>query len=315
MSPAFKFDSQSFFLTYPQAGVLTWQEIVDKLRSVRDLEWCRIAREKHADGEPHYHAVGRFVSRVQSRCVRVFDVGGHHPNIQRIRSLRHAIAYVSKDGEFFDIGAVPTDFAEGASFDAWTAARELPKMEFFTQCLKHRVSFQFAKFFWSQAEQQREATIPEDFVPQGRETVEVQGLTFVPEKSNVLIGPSGHGKTSWAKRVIPKPALWVRHVDKLSLFDKSLHKGIVFDEMVFTHYPREAQIQLVDLQDDSHIHCRYVVATIPAGTPRIFTANRDVFLGGDAALNRRIHHQQLIAIEPLWPTDDSRSNSPTPGSA
>lgn len=309
MAPSFKFDSQTFFLTYAQAGALTWQAIIDKLRSVKDITWARIAKEAHEDGQPHYHIVGRFVSRVQSKNARVFDVDGKHPNIQRVRSTKHALNYISKDGEFWDIGTVPSGDDETEDFDPVAAANDLPKLEYFNTCRKHKISFQYAKLFWEEGQKMRDNTIQADWKPEpgARFSVEMQAFTMCTEKANVVIGPSGHGKTTWAKSVIPKPALWVRHIDKLGLFTKGYHKGILFDEMVFTHYPRETQIQLVDMQDDSHIHCRYTVANIPSGTPRIFTANREVFIGGDEAINRRVHDQRLWALEPDFSVESGGS--------
>lgn len=60
--------------------------------------------------------------------------------------------------------------------------------------------------------------------------------------------------------------------------------------MSFGHLHREAQIALVDRAEDSDVHIRYTVATIPRATPCIITTNLDPYLIlqlHDEAINRR----------------------------
>lgn len=114
------------------------------------------------------------------------------------------------------------------------------------------------------------------------------------EKSHVFWGPPGTGKTEYAKFLLPK-ALFVTHMDDLGRFDAKVYDGIIFDDMSFTHLPREAQIHLVDFDNPRSIHVRYKVANIPAGTVKIFTTNVEqgqIFLG-DGAILRRVHYHFL----------------------
>ena len=92
------------------------------------------------------------------------------------------------------------------------------------------------------------------------------------EKSVLLLGPSGIGKTCYALAHFKAPLL-VRHLDQLSEFNPHLHDGIVFDDMSFTHIHPEARIHLLDMDFGSHIHIRYTTAYIPQGTKRIFCHN------------------------------------------
>lgn len=98
-------------------------------------------------------------------------------------------------------------------------------------------------------------------------------LTF--EKTNVVIGPSGIGKTQWALSHFMNP-LFVTHIDQLGDFD-SEYDGIVFDDMSFKHIPAVHQIHLVEHETPTHIHIRYTTAYIPAGTKKIFCANENPF--------------------------------------
>lgn len=109
-------------------------------------------------------------------------------------------------------------------------------------------------------------------------------------RSIVLSGSSGIGKTCFAKFLLPS-ALFLSHMDSLGQYDPSTHHGIVFDDMCFTHLHREAQIHLLDFDEPRSIHIRYDVARIPAGTPKIFTTNRDaIFLEHEPAINRRVRY-------------------------
>ncbi len=110
------------------------------------------------------------------------------------------------------------------------------------------------------------------------------------EKVTILWGSSGIGKTSYAKALLPK-ALMVSHMDDLRHFKPGEHDGIIFDDMDFKHLPRTSQIHLVDTDDTRSIHCRYDVASIPAGTKKIFTTNEhegNIFLLSDSAIRRRV---------------------------
>lgn len=129
-------------------------------------------------------------------------------------------------------------------------------------------------------------------------------------RSYICYGDSGVGKTCFAKAHFQRP-LFVTHLDTLRNFQPGYHDGIVFDDMSFTHLPRETQIHLVDQAQERQIHCRYETAIIPAGTPRIFTTNIDggfIFDLNDPAIARRI---ALFAAGNLVdaPSDEERHPS------
>lgn len=290
----FTFDGVQFFSTWSDCGELTVQQVHDHLQSIRPLKWCRIGYEHHQNGEPHIHACGVWTRRVKTTNCRLLDVNGIHPKWEPMRSIPSSLVYCSKECEFTDFGAVPNT-GTSTKFDCLAAAATLDEAEYFSECLKHKVPFQYADKFLKLQKGKKGVTITDDYEPDvTRETLELLCFPFIPDKANIIIGPTGHGKTQWAKRVAPKPCLWVRHIDLLSSFRSGFHKSIIFDEMVFTHYPRETQIQIADWQDQAHIHCRYTVAIIPAGVQRLFCANRDVFDFTDAAIARRCSVRYLL---------------------
>lgn len=104
-----------------------------------------------------------------------------------------------------------------------------------------------------------------------------------------IVGPSGIGKTQYAKAHFKNPLL-VRHIDDLKNFTD--HDGIVFDDMDFTHWPPTSQIHLTDVEENSSINVKYGTALIPRGTKRIFTCNTYPF-SYHPAVERRVYKREI----------------------
>lgn len=98
--------------------------------------------------------------------------------------------------------------------------------------------------------------------------------SILEQKSVLIYGASGTGKTAYALAHFKKPYL-ISHVDQLKTFKPSLHDGLVFDDMSFTHWPAESCIHILDLEHPRYIHCRNTNGFIPARYPRIFTTNKE----------------------------------------
>lgn len=288
----FRFDSGYVFLTYPQSS-FEHSALHGFLNGVCPTEWCRIATEAHADGNPHVHVVAKFVRRFQSRNERVFDFEDRHPNVQPVRSVSAAIKYVGKDGQFTDYGTIPETTQKRTSAEALALAGSNDEAEYLRACLDAKVPFQYAKRFRELAFSDKTNVIDSDYVANPEwECQRLRDLALPENSCPVLVGPSGIGKSAWAKRVAPKPCLWVSHMDVLRLFKPGYHKSIIFDDMSFSHMPLQAQIHLTDWTDPRQIHCRYGYATIPAGTIKIFTCNDDPFTV-HAAITRRTTYIRL----------------------
>lgn len=112
------------------------------------------------------------------------------------------------------------------------------------------------------------------------------------DKSIILIGDSGIGKTEFAKAHFKKP-LMVSHIDDLRLLDT--HDGIIFDDMDFKHWPRTSQIHITDIDENRSINVKYGTALIPAESKKIFTCNELPVDIEDPAIRRRCRVVRLPA--------------------
>lgn len=93
---SFSFDGRDVFLTYPQCGTLSRERLRDFLQVELGVRRFLVARELHDDGQPHLHAYAGWDARKRFTDARVFDVDGHHPNIQKPRSAKAVAEYCRK---------------------------------------------------------------------------------------------------------------------------------------------------------------------------------------------------------------------------
>lgn len=101
---AFRIQSQTFFLTYPQCN-LQHEEVKELLKAKEvprfKIKSYLIAKEKHADGiAEHFHVYLKLEKKFNCNNQEWFDIRGFHPNIQSCRSPADVIAYASKDGDY-----------------------------------------------------------------------------------------------------------------------------------------------------------------------------------------------------------------------
>lgn len=290
MATNFRISAKNFALTYSNVdqqtnlwSAITKEELSLWLRSLTNGGHAMVSRELHADGAIHYHAWVQFPRKKDIRNATFFDYQSVHPNIQACRNVQAWKTYIRKDGDYTEDTSTTTEN------DYFTVCKDLEedKPGWITYCISNKISFQYMELIWKMCHVERDCTITED---PPEEAVMCNALqSYVPtfNKPLVIVGPSGCGKTTWAIRNAPKPICFVSHMDQLKHFDPQFHRSIVFDDMSFSHMPREAQIHLLDQHQPRAIHRRYGVTTIPAGTKKIFTANYNPFLDDAAIIRRR----------------------------
>lgn len=129
-------------------------------------------------------------------------------------------------------------------------------------------------------------------------------------------GPTGCGKTAWARALLPEAAV-VRHRDQLR--DVDFSKGVIFDDFDVSHWPPTAVIHLLDWEESSGIDVKHGHVVIPENTRKIFTHNGEFnrWVSKDAteeqveACRRRVHvvnvHTKLfLDLSKKWSSSTSR---------
>jgi len=282
--PSF-YNGKRFFLTYPQCQASP-EELLEFLRDKAQVASYVVAREQHQDGNYHLHACVEFVGK-QTHGTHWLDFIGKHPNKQDPRNWDACKTYCKKDGDFItseeDIQIIP----RAAPLDLCPLCEEYDSEEqWMSYCCEAKIGFQYAQWAWNRMHGDFSTVIGDDHP--GVVVDRLARYDFIEDgKCLILKGETGTGKTTWAKKNIPKPALFVSHVDELKVFRIGYHKSIIFDDVDFNHYPRTSQIALVDFDNPRQIHCRHSCARIPAGVFKVFTCNADPLLLTDEAIRRR----------------------------
>lgn len=318
----FRINAQRFFLTWPRSN-WTPDFVLDTLNSIRPITKAIACLELHEDGEPHVHAAVEFSAKVNSVNRRIFDIEGRHPNIQTCRNWRACCQYVDKEGalEVGFIGAASTEDVMGSGigtggdpFAVCEAA--VSYREWVTHCLRHRISSTYCSIIWDTVRGSQAPTLhANEPLPNAVTNVQLRTYGWSDAvRTLVICGPSGVGKTSWARAHAPVPALIVTDIDDLATYDHNVHRSIIFDEIRCTGardhngrwvgaWPLQSQIKLVSWDHPNSIRIRYKLARIPAHVPKVFTCTDTICFTYDEQVDRRISILNLYTdreIAGLW---------------
>lgn len=309
------FQGRFFFLTYPHCDNSP-DELHEFLSGLRPVHRAVIVKERHADGEPHLHAAVEFTTRLQTRNVRYFDLGQHHPNVQRVRTWRACVNYCRKDGgdQTRYYGCTAEDATEsssltGETFDAVAECEtQTTQLSWLGVALKNSVPYGYAEALWRLIHGRQAPTYELNVFDGVINNFYLDAKHWHPtNRVLVILGPSGCGKTSWALRECPCPFLLVTDIDDLRDYDPQVHKAIVFDEIRCTgddhgkgRWPLTSQIKLTTWDTPVSIRIRYTVARIPAHVPKIFTCTDTYPFSKDEQILRR------ITLVNLYNSDDNR---------
>lgn len=272
------------------------QSIIGLIERFKIVRWSWVHETgKHKDEEEdhdHTHIYIRTKEPMRTESSRYFDIDGVHPHIDPVLDDRHERniwTYHDKEKDrpkFKRETHGPPPKEPGA---ADLLRESIMGRDIFDVITEKRINIRSVNDVKALQTSVRKRPAPEitytldDFItklPIDFETV-------------FITGPAGIGKTQFAKAHF-KDALIVSHMDTLKQFDPNVHDGIIFDDMTFAHYPREAVIHLLDWEEDRDIHCRFQNAFIPKETRKIFCSNKsfnDTFgkdMDSDEAVTRRI---------------------------
>ena len=304
--PTLRLRGRYYFLTYPRCQALpdVLGNYLENIGSVGST----VCRERHADGVYHLHAAVDFGKRRQFNDVNAtFDFfDGErivHGNYQVARTWSAVYEYVCKGDDFTHYGtAAPPEekkeFREVVS-ELVSRAKVESYETYLIWCCGNRIPYGYCTDVWRSVNESVPTTLTGSDFP-GTMIDFFQFLRFdVHTKTSLVVqGSSGIGKTTWAKKNIPKPALMCSDIDDLKHFRQGYHVAILFDDMCFKGdrdgkgaWPRTSQIHLVDMENHRSIRCRHRNALIPAGVYRLFTCNEYPF-SEDDAISRRVQYIQ-----------------------
>lgn len=280
-------------MTYPKSGPLDKALLHDfinhKLKEEADVKICH---EKHKDESVHTHACVQSKKRMDIKNANFFDYQGHHCNFTKPMSNQHwrnQVKYMEKEdpdvyGEIEVKNTKEEDFLMACEYvKQCKSKRDIYKPNPSLMVISSKVMF-FENLWASTA--MKAATVVKYKMDTFKEPL-MMDLSI----SALVVGPSGIGKTQWALAHFERPLL-VSHMDKLKEFDPESHDGLVFDDMSFNHLHAEAIIHLLDNANDRDLHARYEVASIPAGTKKIFCHNKANIFFPD----KPIQAEQMVAI-------------------
>lgn len=283
----FRFNAKNVFLTYPQCDK-TKDELQQFLKQLdpRPAEWA-IAQEHHQDGSLHLHAVVGYPSKINIRDQRHWDFEGHHPNIGPVRNLRATCDYIRKEDPepLYGGSGGACSFGPRAEGGSGRKARDDGKYIELARGGDYKAALACFTERYPKEYVLRKTQVEENLrgmakrvrgaVSYGLETFQeaAEGWDRT-ERTLFLWGPSGTGKTEYAKALLGTEVLLVRHMDQLKGLNEE-HTGIVFDDCGFHHWPRESVIHLLDLKNDSGINVKHGCVVIHAGLPRVVTHNFD----------------------------------------
>lgn len=199
---------------------------------------------------------------------------------------------MKKDGDFIEEGD-EKEIKEASDrlspSELVTMAKDMDLLEFLAFCSVNQ--YQLAKDIWSIAHEDKSLTIDFEDSIEGVICDKFKRLTSKMEWNHkltlLIVGEAGIGKTTWAKQMMPRPILFVSHLEDLRKFKMNYHKSILFDDVSITHMPLTSQIHIVDTENPRSIHVRYGTVRIPAGVPKVFTSNTFPVTSEYPAIKRR----------------------------
>ncbi|AXB22602.1 replication associated protein [Lynx canadensis faeces associated genomovirus CL1 58] len=202
--PSFVANFKYALVTYSQCGDLDPWSVMELFSSLGAE--CIIGREHHEDGGTHLHVFVDFGRKFRSRATNVFDVDGHHPNIEPSKGTpEKGFDYAIKDGDVVCGGLGRPEPSRGGNSGVlakWTRITgATDKQEFWD--LVHELDPKSAACSFTSLSKYADwkfAVDPPCYEHPGGFDFSDGSFDGRSEcKSLVMYGPSRTGKTMWAR--------------------------------------------------------------------------------------------------------------------
>jgi Geminivirus Rep catalytic domain len=303
-----RLQSKQLYLTYSRCDMLP-EDVLAQLQTMLPVDLYLIATEPHKDGYPHIHA---YIKCTKTQDIRKHDklhLPNHKGNYQTCRNIEAVRNYCKKGSAYITniIGFQPVAAAVRvieAAYESTEQAMEIVKNN-------PHLARDYIKDTARMEQSIARLKITETYVETRYRFKTLLSMARWKRTKYALWlkGPTGTGKTEYAKTLFTRPILVSNMEDLKKLHDT--HDGIIFDDMSFKHWPRETQIHLVDLENDRTFNVKYGSVTIKRGTPRIFTSNVGIFMY-DPAIKRRLRYieikEDLRLLEEIVESDTSNNS-------
>lgn len=286
----FRLNCKKLFLTYPQSGDTTLVDVKAHLETILDIGGGCMAIELHEDGNKHIHVYLRLNRKCDIRSSSKLDVNDCHGNYQCAKKPSDCYKYINKD---------PIDYHEWGDIDLGDAVkREIEECnnphEVMLCVIRHNKIHQhsfWSKYWMSHKEINKEVgqihPLDSFNIPEGVNS----WMEDCENKTLILVGPAGTGKTSLARAVGESLGGFFWATDKNSLLHYNDEKLIIFDDVQTGSCARGTLISLLDIEQGQHIRVLYGVCSVAPGTRRIICTNNLEFIFGayvdDGAIRRR----------------------------
>lgn len=112
----FRLECKFVALTYSQCDRLDEEPLFTFLTSGlgKNPDYALLAREQHADGGRHFHALLYYNDGLRTRKSRYFDIDGFHPNVQPVREPKAWFSYCTKEPNYREFGVLPSKLSPKA---------------------------------------------------------------------------------------------------------------------------------------------------------------------------------------------------------
>lgn len=284
----FELNTRQLFLTYPHCPAAP-KFVLDQFTGRLPIDDYIVAREPHKDGSPHIHCYIKLTKRVRCKTemLDIVDEEGkpYHGNYQRCKNAWLVQKYCKKGGNYttnmvFEPLRQAIDLAKaGDVAGAFSAVAESRPDMILMGGSRLKANLQML----ASAEEKEDQSNFTEFINIP------PAIAHWQRKRHTLwlYGPSGYGKTEYAKSLFNNPLL-ISHTDQLKKLEPH-HDGVIFDDYSMCHKPREIAIHITDLANKRGINVKHGMVVIPKGLPRVFCSNVWIWPEDESgAIERRV---------------------------